>query len=544
MRQAMIAPMMLLMGATSVPPPPPELPRAGWCGGDMAGLDVPDPATVLLPGYGQGGFKISTKSPEAQAFFDNGMQLAHAFAHKAAIAAFQEARRLDPDCAMCVWGEAWASGPTINYGVSADDAKKLADIVATAEKLAASGPARERNLIGALKQRYPAAGKGGNAAFAAAMEQMAGLAPGDDEILTITADAHMIATDDANAENMARPVALLETVLKRNPDYAPAIHFYIHATEGAGYPQRAEPYADKLKTIAPAASHLIHMPSHTYYWIGRYADAASANLAAVGIDEQNAARLKLTGPDAVWKLSYHAHNVHFGIAGALMSGDAATGLTLARPLAAAASTTVKMNDFRQAVTGVGYVAVAHFGPASEMLGLAKPAAGNPIATAMWHYARGEALARSGDAQRVLAEARAIPAQATGSFAPYLSTLYAVNRLVLQGRAAMLSKRYDDAARLFTQAAALEEAKPFSTFSDPPLFWYPVRRDVAAALLAKGDAAGALAAADASLKYRPLDPVALEFRAQAQAKLGNAAAARHDRQQALAGWRGQRISLGR
>ncbi|NYT40153.1 hypothetical protein HZY97_05255 [Sphingomonas sp. R-74633] len=445
---------------------------------------------------------------------------------------------------MCAWGEAWASGPTINYGVSADDAKKLAEIVATAEKLAADGPVRERNLIGALKQRYPAAGKGGNAAFAAAMEQMVALAPGDDEVLTITADAHMIATDDANAENMARPVALLETVLRRNPDYAPAIHFYIHATEGAGYPQRAELYADKLKVIAPAASHLIHMPSHTYYWIGRYGDAASANLAAVGIDEQNATRLKLTGPDAVWKLSYHAHNVHFGIAGALMSGDAATGLTLSRPLAAAASTTVKMNDFRQSVTGVGYIAIAQFGPASEMLRLAAPAKDNPIATAMWHYARGEALARGGDARGVLAEARAIPAKATGSFASFLTTLYAVNRLVLQGRTAMLNKRYDDAAGLFTQAAALEEAKPFSNFSDPPLFWYPVRRDVAAALLAKGDAAGALAAADASLKYRPLDPVALELRAHAQAKLGNAAAARRDRLQALAGWRGDRYSLGR
>ena len=88
--------------------PPAATPSAHDCGGDAA---APAKA-ALLPGYGDGGFKVATAVPMAQAYFDNGMQLAHAFAHKAAIAAMAEAARLDPDCAMCAWGHAWAAGPT------------------------------------------------------------------------------------------------------------------------------------------------------------------------------------------------------------------------------------------------------------------------------------------------------------------------------------------------------------------------------------------------------------------------------------------------
>jgi hypothetical protein len=122
------------------------LDAAPMCGGDMT---APKTAT-LLPGYGGGGFPIRTTNPRAQAFFDNGMQLAHAFAHKAAIQAFHEAARLDPGCAMCLWGEAWAAGPTINYPIGAEDQTRLAALVTHARALAAAAPPKERDLIAAL----------------------------------------------------------------------------------------------------------------------------------------------------------------------------------------------------------------------------------------------------------------------------------------------------------------------------------------------------------------------------------------------------------
>lgn len=519
----MLVPMVLLLGATAPPVPRPfALPATSWCGGDPATVAG---KTALLPGYGKGGFAIRTKSPEAQAFFDNGMQLAHAFAHKAAIAAFQEARRLDPDCAMCAWGEAWSSGPTINYGISPDDAKKLAEIAATAERLAVDGPVRERNLISALRLRYPEKGDG-NRAFADAMDAIARQRPDDDAVATLAADALMIASD-WKPESMARPVALLETVLKRTPDYAPAIHFYIHATEGAGYPARAEPYADRLGTLAPAASHLVHMPSHTYYWIGRYADAAAVNLRAANMGKGDAAILAIPDPDAVWKVMYHAHNVQFGIGGALMSGDAETGLTLARPMVDYAPRFPKPPVFAQIALGTAYVAIARFAPPDEMLAVADPGAASPAARLMWRYARGEAYARKGDWKAVRREANAIPSKLPNDMDRLAPRMAEVARLVLAGRIATGRGDHAEAARRFAAAAAIEEAKPLADFADPPPWWYPVRRDVAAALLAMGDAKGALVAADASLAHRPRDPVALELRGKAQVRLGNATAARND-----------------
>lgn len=538
MRKIVVPAMLLLFGSAPPPPSAPVVPaQAHWCGDPVDTGSTPH----ILAGYGGGGFAIRTKNPMAQAYFNNGMQLAHAFAHKAAIEAFQQARRLDPDCAMCAWGEAWSSGPTINYGIDAKARAKLALITTTAEKLAQDGSASERALIAALKVRY--ADGNGNKAFAQAMDAMATAMPDDDEIAVIAADALMI-DSDYKAANMARPVALLEGVLKRHPDYTPAIHFYIHATETAGYPDRATPYADRLAALAPAASHLIHMPSHTYYWIGRYDDAAIANVHAVAIGDENARRLKLPEPDGRWTLAYYGHNVVFGLAGALMADDARAGLGLARPVLAMAARTPRLDDRYQHSVGDAYIALARFAPAEEMLALPDPGKANGVAQAFWHYARGEVFARTGNADAVLREADAIPPgidpDPTGGMLP---KLFKLSRLVLQGRAAMLQNKPADAAKLFAKAAAIEEAKSFARASDPPIWWYPVRRDVAAALLASGKPSDAVAAADASLKLRPRDAVALAVRAKAEGALGRKQAARGDRAAARLAWRGDPAKIG-
>jgi len=272
--------------------PPLDAAAMPMCSGDMT---APKTATILS-GYGGGGFPIRTASPRAQAYFDNGMQLAHAFAHKAAIQAFHESARLDPNCAMCVWGEAWAAGPTINYPIPPEDQAKLAAMVVRAQALSLNAPPKERELIAALALRYQnGGGRGaGDRAFAEAMATLAAKYPIDDEIAVMAADAWMIPSAQTNSSaNMGKAVALLEEVLKRNPDYTPAIHFYIHATEIAGYPERAEPYADRLALLAPSAAHLVHMPSHTYYHVGRYQDAADANVKAVALGIANAKRLGL-----------------------------------------------------------------------------------------------------------------------------------------------------------------------------------------------------------------------------------------------------------
>ena len=297
---------------------------------------IPSPATAawpILKGYGTGGFPIRVADARAQALFDNGMQLGHAFAHKSAIAAFKAAELADPTCAMCAWGEAWARGPTINYPVDARTQAELAALADRAAALAKDGPEKERRLIAALQARYQDTGvKGaGDRAFAAQMDALARDHPQDNELAVLAADAWMIpAARLGNRDHLDRALELLSGALARNPDDTGAIHFYIHATELDGIPGRAEAYADRLQRLAPAASHLVHMPSHTYYWIGRYQDAARANVEAVRIDEANAPR------GEVWKLDYHAHNVSFGIGAAMISGDGGQALSLAGPTLAAA----------------------------------------------------------------------------------------------------------------------------------------------------------------------------------------------------------------
>ena len=481
--------------------------------GDMAAPKTP----MILDGYGDGGFKITTANPKAQAYFDNGMQLDAAFAHKAAREAMEEAVRLDPACAMCLWGLAWVSGPTINFTKSEDEVAELAKTVADAEKLAkAKGTDREKALIAALKLRYEDGGgnRPGDLAFAKAMTVLAERYPDDKQIGTIAANAWLMSgptTPEGQVLDSKLAMPILERILALDPNYTPAIHFYIHASEGAGEPAKAESYADKLAMLAPKASHLVHMPSHTYYWVGRYEDAAKTNLRAVELGIDNAKRLGLPLPDGIWNLPYHGHNVTFGIGGALMSGDSKIGLTLARPLVARAA--VREADSTPMIFSLlGYAAMARFAPSAEVLALPEPK--SPYIRSAWHYARGEVFAARGDVARLRAETAGIEGIAgptssdDGSFQAAQVPLIA--RAVLAGRAAMLEHRYHDAAVVFREAAELQENSDFRLYSDPPVWWYPVRRDFAAALLASGDLAGARKEIESSLALWPKDAVALSI----------------------------------
>jgi tetratricopeptide (TPR) repeat protein len=516
----------------------------------ICGDEAPPPAkTELLPGYGSGGFPITTVNPRAQAFFDNGMQLAHAFAHQAATAAFAEAARADLNCAMCQWGEAWSLGPTINFPISPDEQKAAAAKVAVAERLiAARTPERERDLISALKLRYAdGGGKGpGDIAFARAMDTLADRYPADDEIATIAADAWMIPAALNNVTSkLDRSVELLERVLRRNPTYTPAIHFYIHATEMRGFPKRAERYANALPALAARSSHLIHMPSHTFYWIGRYQDAADVNVQAAGLGLSDARIAGMTKAGAEWDQPYHGHNVQFGIGGAMLSGDAKDALALSGPLLVAAAKGPTGNAFMEMVMGTGYAAQGRFGLLGDVIALPDPGDKRPYARAYWRYARGEAQARAGNAVAVRAEAAAIVVPIdTGKndASKQARQLVLIAQAVLAGRAAMIDRDYASAAAAFLKAAELEEAPLLKDFSDPPVWWYPTRRSYAAALLMQGNARAAIAQTRLVLARRPSDPVTLSLQARAERRLGRNGVAARDLTLSKRGWRGGKAEL--
>ncbi|MEO8373894.1 MAG: hypothetical protein ABI471_01625 [Sphingomonas bacterium] len=553
MRTWMFLPLLALLPATvsdgaMTPPLSALLANVAICGDD----DAPAPRiSEIMPGYGGGGFAIAHVNPEAQAFFDNGMQLAHAFAHKAATAAFARSVQLDPSCAMCLWGAAWSDGPTINYTIDAARLKEAAGKIDAAEKLLSpASPTRERELIAALKLRYVNGGGtgAGDRAFARAMNMLAVRHPEDDEIAVIAADAWMVPSAQAGTtKNMPRAVALLETVLKRNPDYTPAIHFYIHATEMSGFPARAEPFADRLPTLAPRASHLVHMPSHTFYWVGRYQDAADANVRAVAMGIENARRQGLPQPGGEWLLPYHGHNVQFGVGGALMSGDGKDALALSAPMLAAGSRNPDAaNPFVQMAMGTAYAAQARFAEPKDVLALPDPGEKLGFARGYWHYARGEAQARLGNAAGVRAELALIPKRLGSAkqedMTAHAAQLMRIARFVLEGRAAMIEGHPLLAAKAFEKGAALDETKMMAQLSDPPAWWYPVRRSYAAALLAAGKPKEALEQANIVLARRLNDPVTQSVRADAETALGMAEAAAKDRALVARGWRGDKASL--
>ena len=222
---------------------------------------------------------------------------------------------------MCFWGEALVLGPNINLPMSEQAVAPAFAAVQKAETLAAAASPREQMLIAALSARYTDDAKADrkplDAAYAAAMEKVARKFPDDDEIAVLYAESVM----DVSPWNYWQPggheptpqaapiVPTLERVLARNPGHPGAAHFYIHAVEASDRPQRAEPFADRMRGSMPAAGHVVHMPSHIYYRVGRYLDALSVNKTAAAVDETYLAATD--APMGVYRLGYYPHNVHF-----------------------------------------------------------------------------------------------------------------------------------------------------------------------------------------------------------------------------------------
>src|SRR5262249_5911389 len=242
-----------------------------------------------------------------------------------------------------------------------------------------------------------------DAAYAAEMAKVAAQFPNDDEIATLYAEAVM----DLSPWNYWKPggqepnpqstpiVPTLERVLARHPDHAGAIHLYIHAVEASARPKRAEPYADRLRGAIPGAGHLVHMPSHIYYRVGRYLDALEDNKTAVKVDEKYLA--DTDAPMGVYRLGYYPHNVHFVMAAAQMAGDGQTVIAAAEKLRELLPDASSRGIAKvEPVQGALYFADELFSRAETPFRLADPRDINPYVKAMWLYAQGIALAARRD----------------------------------------------------------------------------------------------------------------------------------------------------
>jgi tetratricopeptide (TPR) repeat protein len=512
---------------------------------------APTDRRPLFDGLGDHHRPVTTSSELAQRYFDQGMRLTFAFNHPEALVSFREARRIDPDCAMCYWGEAWVLGPNINAPMDPDAVAPAQLAAKMASDKSAGASEAEQALIAAMRQRYQAAEGKERAdldlAYAEAMAAVAKRFPDDTDIQVLYAESLMNLRPwdywEADGETLWPEVAdlagTLERALTQDPEHPYAIHLYIHTVEASTTPGRAETYADRLGALAPKAGHLVHMPSHIYFRIGRFQDSIATNRNAVAADE---AYLQRSGADSPYRYSYYPHNVHFLLESARMTGDAATALAAAEKLPGVTSEEVsEAIPWVQLIDAAPYFAHAQFSPPATILALEDPGDALPYVNAAWHYARGVAQAEAGNtdaarteiaALRALAEERDWTGMVDGGVpAP---ELLALASYVVEGRVASASGDTAAAVRAFEHAVEIEDGLPYM---EPPYWYYPVRQSLGAALLADGRAEEAEAVFRRGLAVHPHHAWLLYGLQRAQAENGDEAGAAATKARFDAAWQG-------
>ncbi len=445
-----------------------------------------------LTGLGDYTYKITTASLDAQAFFDQGLRLIYAFNPGEAAASFRSASDKDPTCAMCCWGEALGLGGNLNGGMNQDNMPAALAAVKKAQENAPHVTPHEQALIGALAERYSAdktiKPQDLDLAYADAMAKVYATYSDDPDIADLSADAAMQVRSDPWGNwwdrtrthptgYLARAITALEKVLARYPDHPGAIHLYIHAMDGSLWPERAEPYADKLSKLMPGAGHMVHMPAHIYFNIGRYTDSLATNVAAIKVDEAY-----LTADAAatnVYRYGLYAHNVQFALASADMAGDTDSAFAMVEKIKAFV-TQSGASQQRDGISAVAIYPVVAFGSPDEMLALPEPAADLPYAQGIWHYARGTAYAYKGDFRRAVKEADAIAkarsdrnAKAFGKRFGFTSKLLGIAEHVVRARVAAAQGKWSDAADSLQKAATFQDEVAFAR--DPPPWDFPVRQ---------------------------------------------------------------------
>jgi len=516
-----------------------------------------DSEPPLWEGLGPLTYKIATANAEAQAYFDQGLRLAYAFNHDEAQRAFRKAQKVDPNCAMCFWGEALVLGPNINLPMQ-DDA--IAPALAAAEQaraLSANASPREQALIVALATRYAADPKAEraklDAAYAGAMADVAAKFPDDNDIAALYAEAVMDLSPwnywqpgGAEPNPQSAPILpTLERVLAKDPNHAGAIHLYIHAVEASDRPQRAEPYADRLRGAMPGAGHLVHMPSHIYYRVGRYLDALADNKTAAAVDEKYLA--ETNAPMGVYRLGYYPHNVHFVLAAAQMAGDGPTVIAAAEKLRGLIPQDIARGiAIAHPVTAAPYFAHAQFSPLESILALPDPGDAIAYAKGIWRYARGIAYVAQRNFDAAAAEANAIAALAREADFSLLKAsgvpgqeVMNLAQSVIQGRIAQAQGNFTAAIDHFQQAAAIQDRLPYM---EPPYWYYPVRQTLAAVLLQTGRLQDAEDQFMRALKRAPANGWSYYGLSQVYKARGDASAAGQAEAELAKTWIGDRAIL--
>ncbi len=524
-------------------------------GQEHAHSAAPKPAT-LMTGLGNLHHPVSTKNAQAQQFFDQGLRLIYAFNHDEAARSFQRAADLDPKLAIAYWGIAEAVGPNYNDPASDDRFKAAYEAIQKAMDLSAGAAPNEEAYIAAMARRFPEDPKADRRKAAEdyrnAMREVVKRFPDDLDAATLFAEAGMNLhpwglwhVDGTPEEGTAEIVATLESVLKRDPDHVGAVHYYIHAVEASPNPERALAGANKLAAMAPAAGHLVHMPAHVYIRTGDFEAAVKTNELAAAADR---AYIKASGVQGIYPMMYYSHNLHFIAMCSAMNGNYAEAKKNGDMLAAHVGPAVKDMPPLEGFMTIPMAVDLRFHKWDSILAMKQSAPELKITTAFWHFARGMALAGKGKTNEAEAEYKIVAdaEQATPEdmvFAMPVNNkakdIMKIAEKVLGAKIATAKSDQDGAIAMLKDAVAIQDTLKYG---EPPDWFFPVRESLGAALLMKGDAAGAEQVFRDDLDRNPRNPRSLYGLQQTLKKQGRDYDAGFVEKQFNASWKGGASTL--
>jgi tetratricopeptide (TPR) repeat protein len=417
---------------------------------------------------------ISSSNAEAQAYFNQGYRLMYAFARAEAGRSFREAQRRDPQCAICYWGEAWAWGPYISEGRTPEHEARAYAAIQKASSLA-EGHAnpKERAFIAAMATRYTgrfdeARKSDEDRAYANAMAKLVAAYPDDLDAATLYAEALFLLLPrpgafDIHDPSVARVLSVLEAALKRDIRHPGACHIYVHTTELTREPQRAEPCVEYLGNAMPGASHLNHMPAHTWTRVGRWGDAVRASLQAWQSDQ------KASKGEGI--LTYPAHDLQMLVYAAAFDGQSAPSISAARGIAKLTGDPMYFG-----------LALVRFGRFQDITTMGGRPSGD-IAAGVWDFAQGYAQLRAGNTQGARQHLKSLSGIAGSSKAVFkihsAQALLGPLAAILDGEIARSSGDLNAAIAAFEKAVALDDA---IVIDDPEPLPFPARHWLGAALV--------------------------------------------------------------
>jgi tetratricopeptide (TPR) repeat protein len=455
-------------------------------------------ATPLYDNLGTLEHTITTQSPVAQQYFNQGLRLSYAFNHDEAIKSFRQGIQHDSTCSMCYWGVAYALGPNINLPMDTSLVAPAWEAVQKAIKYSSGASPKERAYIQALARRYSPDPKANRAALDSAYADAMGLVsyayPKGDDAATLYAEALMDLRPWNYWTNGGRPkapstleqLAVLERVVKRNPNHPGACHFYIHAIEASNDAAKALPCAERLGAMMPGAGHLVHMPTHIYIRLGRWEIAADRNVHAVHADEEFINERKPTG---VYPIAYYPHNYHMMWYALNMLGRSQEALKAAQGVVK----NVPADVVRQAppleyFSPTVLYTLARFSKWDDILKQPAPPKDLRYTTGVWHYVRGLAYTGQGkldsaarERDNLVAIAEATPTEAYANLNS-VESLLAIARNHLEGEMAAKQGKTDEAVKHLKQAVAGEDEL---TYDEPPPWYLPLRQRLGVVLLEAG-----------------------------------------------------------